>query len=461
MAKPIVALVGRPNVGKSTMFNRLIGEKLAIVSDIPGTTRDRLYADCFWNGLYFTLVDTGGMEILAEHRIQSGEAADILSAGSTHYIREIRAQAEVAIRESDVVVLLVDVQSGPTAADKEVALVLRKADKPVLVAANKADNLKLWAEADEFYELGIGPVYPISALNGKGTGDLLDEIISSIQRSVPEEEDTEDTTKIAIVGRPNVGKSSLLNKILREERAIVSPVAGTTRDAIDTVIRWEDQDITLIDTAGIRRRGKVEKGLEYYSVLRALRAISRADVALLLIDAVDGVTEQDAHVAGYILEEYKSVVVVVNKWDAIEKDTYTMTEYTAHIRHELRFLDYVPVLFISALTGQRVHQVIPTALEIEAERHTRVSTNELNKLIQNAVYRHSPPSMRGRRLKVYFATQGEGIPPAFIIFVNNPKLAHFGYQRYLENQIREAFPFKGTPITLVFKTSRDEGQLKR
>ncbi len=454
MAKPIVALVGRPNVGKSTMFNRLIGEKLAIVSDIPGTTRDRLYGDCFWNGIFFTLVDTGGMEILAEHRIRSGEPVDILSAGSTHYVREIRAQAEVAIREADVVVLLVDVQSGPTAADQEVSDVLRKADKPVIIAANKADNLDLWTDANEFYELGIGPVYPVSALNGRGTGDLLDEIVRSLKETGAEEEEEDDTTKIAIVGRPNVGKSSLLNKLLREERAIVSPVAGTTRDAIDTYITWEDQEITLIDTAGIRRRGKVEQGLEYYSVLRALRAIGRADVVLLLVDATEGVTDQDAHIAGYILEEHKSVVVIVNKWDDIEKDAHTMNQYTEHVRQTLKFLDYVPVLFISALTGQRVHQVIPTALEIESERHKRISTHELNRLLQDAVFQHSPPSIRGRKLRLYFSTQAEGAPPAFILFVNDPKLVHFGYERYLENRIRAVHPFQGTPIKLIFRTGQ-------
>ena len=448
--KPIVALVGRPNVGKSTLFNRLIGQRMAIVSHIPGTTRDRLYEDCFWNGVTFTLVDTGGMEILAEHRILSGEPQDILAAGSTHFVREIRAQAEVAIREADVVVFLVDVQTGSSAADQEVAIVLRKANKPVIVAANKADNLKLWDDANEFYELGVGPVFPVSALNGKGTGDLLDEIVDSIPAATLEEDET-DAVKIAIVGRPNVGKSSLLNKLLRQERAIVSPIAGTTRDAIDTQLIWEHQELVLIDTAGIRRKGKVEKGLEYYSVLRALRAIARSDVALLLIDATDGVTEQDAHIAGYILEEQKSVVVIVNKWDAIEKDDRTMVAYTAHVRSELRFLDYVPVLFISALTGQRVHRVVPTALEIEEERHARLSTHELNKLVQDAMFQHSPPTIQGRRLKIYFATQDKGSPPIFVFFCNDPQLVHFGYQRYLENKIRTICPFKGTPIRLLFK----------
>lgn len=454
MAKSIVALVGRPNVGKSTLFNRLIGEKMAIVSDIPGTTRDRLYSDCIWNGVAFTLIDTGGMEILAEHRIQSGEPIDVLSAGSTHYIREIRAQAEVAIRESDVIVFLTDVQAGQTAADEEVANVLRRASKPVIVAANKADNTQLWVEANEFYALGVGPVFPVSALNGRGTGDLLDEIVASLPQESPEDKEP-DAIKIAIVGRPNVGKSSLLNKLLREERSIVSPIAGTTRDAIDTPLRWEGLDIVLIDTAGIRRRGKVEKGLEYYSVLRAMRAISRSDVVLLLVDATEGVTDQDAHIAGYILEEQKSVVVLVNKWDAIEKDSYTMSEYTEHVRQELKFLDYVPVLFISALTGQRVYQVIPTALEVEAERHTRMTTHQINKLIQDAIHQHSPPAIRGQRLKVYFVTQSKSIPPTFVFFVNDPELVHFGYQRFLENQIREAYSFRGTPLKLIFRAGQD------
>lgn len=441
-------------MGKSTLFNRLIGERLAIVSDIPGTTRDRLYGECIWNGVEFTLVDTGGMEILAEHRIESGEPVDILAAGSRHFVREIRAQAEVAIREADVITFLVDAQTGLTAADEEVVSVLRRADKPVIVAANKADNQKLWDEAYDFYNLGIGPVFPVSALNGQGTGDLLDEIVSSIEAQTPEEEEP-DSTRIAIVGRPNVGKSSLLNKLLGEERSIVSPVPGTTRDAIDTTLEWEGETITLIDTAGIRRRGKVEEGLEYYSVLRAMRAIGRADVVLLLIDAVDGVTDQDAHIAGYILEEHKSALVIVNKWDAIDKDSYTMDQYTEHVREELKFLDYVPVLFISALTGQRVQHVLPTALEIAAARQERISTHELNTLVQEAMFRHHPSSVRGKRLKVYFATQAEGAPPAFVLFVNDPKLVHFGYERYLENQIREHYPFPGTPIKLLFKTQSD------
>lgn len=460
MAKPIVALVGRPNVGKSTMFNRLIGERSAIVSDIPGTTRDRLYADCTWNGVTFTLVDTGGIEILAEHRLASGEPENILAAGSTHFVREIRAQAEVAIREADVVVFLVDAQAGLTAADEEVSDVLRRADKPVIVAANKADSLGSWDDANEFYALGVGPVFPVSALNGRGSGDLLDEIVRSIPQGRLEETES-DAVRIAIVGHPNVGKSSLLNKLLGEERAIVSPIAGTTRDAIDTTLQWSDEtgethDIVLVDTAGIRRRGKVEKGLEYYSVLRALNALSRADVALLLIDATEGVTAQDMHIAGYILDEHKSAIVLVNKWDAVEKDVHTMAEYTEYVRQELKFMSYVPVLFISALTGQRVNQVLPTALQINTERHQRLTTNQLNKLIQDAIFQHSPPTIQGRKLRVYFTTQAEGAPPAFVLFVNDPKLVHFGYERYLENCIREAYPFTGTPVKLLFRHHREQ-----
>ncbi|MFN2156255.1 MAG: ribosome biogenesis GTPase Der [Anaerolineae bacterium] len=455
MPKPIVALVGRPNVGKSTLFNRLIGTRLAIVSEVPGTTRDRLYADCFWNGLDFTLADTGGIEILGNSRLRSGEPDSILAAGSAPFVREIRAQAEIAIREADVILFVVDIRTGPTAADAEVADVLRKADKPIIVAANKADNVSVWDDALAFYELGIGPVLPVSAINGRGSGDLLDEVVDAIpQEILAEEEGESERVQIAIVGRPNVGKSSLLNKLLRQERSIVSPVAGTTRDSIDTYLEWEGQEITLIDTAGIRRRGKVE-GLEYYSVLRALRSIGRAHVVLLMIDATEGVTDQDTHIAGYILEEHKSAVVLVNKWDAVEKDAHTMEAYTEHMRHELRFMDYVPVLFISALTGQRVDQVLSTALEVEAERHERLSTHQLNQLIQDAMYRHSPPSIRGRRLRVYFATQAEGAPPTFVLFVNDPKLIHFGYERYLENRIREIHPFTGTPIKFLFRTHRE------
>ncbi|NIO72396.1 MAG: ribosome biogenesis GTPase Der, partial [Anaerolineae bacterium] len=373
MTKPIVAIVGRPNVGKSTLFNRLIGQPLAIVEDIPGTTRDRLYADTEWNGVPFTLVDTGGLEIgvaVPGHPHTEGKPPP-LSVASPQYVEQIRAQAQVAIAEADAIIFMVDVIDGLVAGDEDVADVLRRSQKPLFLAANKADNQARREAAVEFYALGLGDPYPISALHGTGTGDLLDDVVASFP--VQEAEEIE-AIKIAIVGRPNVGKSSLLNKLLGQERAIVSEIPGTTRDAIDTYLEWEGVPIVLIDTAGIRRRGRIERGLEQYSVLRALRAIQRADVVLLLIEATEMVTAQDAHIAGYILEEAKSVVVVVNKWDLVEKDTYTMIEYTQRIRADLKFLAYVPVLFISALTGQRVNKVLPTALRVQKERLVRIPT---------------------------------------------------------------------------------------
>ena len=452
--RPLVALVGRPNTGKSTLFNRLVGESRAIVSEIPGTTRDRLYGECFWNGVWFNVVDTGGMEILAERRRLAGESEDFLLTASPHYLREIRAQAELAISEADAVIMVTDVRDGTTAADGEVAEVLRRSQKPIFIAANKADNVQMDEQAWDFYTLGLSQVFPISALNGKGVADLLDQVVEAFPRWVMEEEEEDESVKIAIVGRPNVGKSSLLNKLLRQERAIVSPVPGTTRDAIDMRLTWEDVPITLIDTAGIRRRGKVEVGLERYSVLRAMRAIGRCDVALLLIDATEGVTEQDAHIAGYILDEHKSIVVVVNKWDAIEKNTYTMVEWTEQVHADLKFLNFVPILFVSALTGQRVHKVIPAALMAQEARLIRIPTGELNRIVQEAVLRHSPPSKSGRRLKFLYATQSSVDPPTFVFFVNDSRLVHFGYQRYLENQLREHYTFMGTPLRLVFRSRR-------
>lgn len=454
MSKPIVALVGRPNVGKSTLFNRLIGEQRAIVSDIPGTTRDRLYGDTIWNGVTFTVVDTGGLDILAEHRRLSGEPEDVLAAGSAHFLREIRAQAEIALEEADVIVFIVDVTAGLTPADEHVLDILRRSNKPILLAANKADNLRLWRAADEFYATGLDAIYPISALNGKGVGDLLDAIVATIPPEAIEEEPFEGL-KLAIVGRPNVGKSSLLNRLLGEERAIVSPIPGTTRDAIDTIMEWEGHPIMLIDTAGIRRRGK-QRGLEFYSVVRTLRAIRRADVVLLMVDATEGVTEQDAHIAGQILEEAKSVIVLVNKWDAIEKDTYTMHTYTQHIRHELRFMDYVPLLFISALTGQRVHRIFPTAFDVHTQRLQRVPTSELNRIMRDAIAHHRPPTKAGRPLKFYYATQVDVDPPTFVFFVNDPDMVHFSYERYIENQIRERYTFLGTPLRFYFRRRRQK-----
>jgi GTPase len=460
MSTPIVALVGRPNVGKSTLFNRIVGRRIAVVHEEPGTTRDRLHAQAEWNGVAFTVVDTGGIEVLPE-TVSAGKRpgpARITAQDSAPYIPLIRAQAEQAIRGADAAIFIADAASGLTAADEEVADILRRARCPVFLAANKADNERLRQDALEFYALGLGEVYPISALHGIGVADLLDEVVDVLLPAEAEDEANQDSrVKLAIVGRPNVGKSSLLNKLLGEERAIVSPIAGTTRDAIDTRLEWEGTPITLIDTAGIRRRGKVERGVEHYSVLRALKAIQRANVALLVIDGVDGVTAQDAHVASFILDEWASAVVLVNKWDAVEKDAYTMIEYTKWVREALKFLDYVPVLYISALTGQRVHKVIPTALEVHEARFRRVSTGELNRLVQDALARHAPPSKRGKRLKIYYASQPGVNPPTFVFHVNDTELVHFGYERYLENKLREAYAFTGTPLKLVFKPRGRDG----
>ncbi len=431
--KPIVAVVGRPNVGKSTLFNRLIGQPLAIVEDSPGTTRDRLYADSEWNGRAFTVVDTGGLVF-----DESGEVE-----------WKVREQAQIAIAEADVIVFMVDASTGLTAADWEAADLLRRTKKPLILAANKADNEERRQAALEFYQLGLGDPIPISALHGTGTGDLLDAITASFAPEVVEEAD--EAIRVAIVGRPNVGKSSLLNALLGEERAIVSEIPGTTRDAIDTRLDWGGQPIVLIDTAGIRRRGRIEPGVEKYSVLRAMRAIQRADVAVLVLDGVDGPTAQDAHIAGYILEEMKSVVVAVNKWDLVPKDSHTMHQYTQVVRAALRFMDYVPVLFISAKTGQRVGQVLDMALRVRDERLVRLSTAELNDIVRSAVARQAPPTKAGKALKFYYATQPSVDPPTFVFFVNDKELVHFSYVRYLENQIRERYPFTGTPLRMLFR----------
>jgi GTP-binding protein len=451
MLKPIVAIVGRPNVGKSTLFNRIVGKKRAIVEDIPGTTRDRLYGDAEWNGIPFTVVDTGGIEVIESQKKRApASQPEPLSRGSVGFIEEIRAQAEIAIEEADAILMVVDILDGPTPADEDIAEVLRRTDKPVLVAANKADNQKRFPGAYEFYALGLGDVYPVSGMHGIGIGDVLDALVEVLP--VVEEEEESDALKIALVGRPNVGKSSLLNALLGEERAIVSEIPGTTRDATDTYLTWEGQSVLLIDTAGIRRRGRVEQGIEKFSVLRSMRSISRADVVLLLLDAQDLVTAQDAHVAGYILEEMRSILVVVNKWDLIPKDTYTMDAYTKQIRADLKFLDYVPVLFISALSGQRVNKVLPMASQIHQERMVRISTGELNRLVEDATIRHSPPHKAGKQLRFLYATQASVDPPTFVFFVNDARLVHFSYERYLENQLRQRYGYLGTPLKLVFRS---------
>lgn len=448
--KPLVALVGRPNVGKSTLFNRIIGRRLAVVSDVAGTTRDRLYADGEWGGVLFTVIDTGGIEIT------EGRATAPLSEDSEQFLPLIRQQAAVAMQDADVIVQVVDGQSGITAADREVADILRQSKKPVVVAANKLESAKLWDTAYEFYELGLGEVIAVSALHGSGTGDLLDAIVNSLPPSDPADEVEDESTRIAILGRPNVGKSTLLNKLVGEERVIVSPIAGTTRDAIDERVRWHGQEFTLIDTAGIRRRGKIDPGVEKYSVLRALKTLRRADVALLLIDGEEGVTAQDAHIGGMLTEENVGVIILINKWDIVEKDAYTMPTYEKKVRGELAFLSYAPLLFVSAETGQRLNKIFPTVLEVQSSREQRVGTGELNDLLRDILANHPPPTKAGTQLKFYYATQVAVEPPTFVFFVNRPEMIHFGYQRYIENCIREKFLFTGTPIRLLFRGREKE-----
>ncbi len=447
--KPIVALVGRPNVGKSTLFNRLIGERRSIVEDIPGTTRDRLYGDTEWNGRVFTVVDTAGL-LLDEDDLTPGTP-------QLEIARRVREQAELAIAEADVIIFIVDSREGLTAADAAVAEVLRRTDKPVVLAANKADNRERAMDAVEFYALNLGEPIPMSAYHGIGVGDVLDRVTEALP--VVEAEEDEAAVKIAIVGRPNVGKSSLLNRLIGQERSVVSDIPGTTRDSIDTPIEIDGLKALLIDTAGIRRRGKIERGLERYSVMRALRAIERADVALLLIDATEGVTAQDTHIAGMILESLKGVAILVNKWDLIVKDNYTFDEFSRHVREAFKFMPYAPLLFISAKTGQRVDKVLPLALDIARNRQRRIPTSELNALLRRAVYEHPPTAVhKGAHLRLYYATQPQVAPPVFLFFANQAEQVHWGYARYLENRIREQYDFTGTPIKIVFRTrtKRDE-----
>ncbi|MBW7884204.1 MAG: ribosome biogenesis GTPase Der [Caldilineaceae bacterium] len=456
--KPVVALVGRPNVGKSTLFNRLIGRPTAIVEDIPGTTRDRIYGDSDWNGVGFIVIDTGGLEapqVIADARQRIGP--DEGTSDSAQFLSHIQSQARLAIEEADAIILVVDGRGGLTAADEEVAEVLRLASKPVFVAVNKAESQQVQQDAVEFWNLGLGEPFPISAYHGDGVGDLLDEVVRVLP-PYPFDEVDKSAIGIAIVGRPNVGKSSLLNTLTGQERAIVSEVPGTTRDPIDMEITFEGQRIVLIDTAGIRRRGRVEQGIEQYSVLRSMRAIDRADVALLLIDALEGVTAQDMHVAGYVLEKQRSVVVLINKWDALEKDSHTMVEYAKQVREQLNFMDYVPVLFISAKTRQRVHQVLPTAMQVVSSRRHRLSTSEVNQVLRDAYDAIQVPTRQGRPLRIYYGSQVGSDPPTFVIFVNDEELVHFSYARYLENRIRAHYPFDGTPIKLVFRARRHTDQ---
>jgi GTP-binding protein len=433
MAKPIVAIVGRPNVGKSTLFNRLVGERIAIVEDVPGTTRDRLYADSDWGGKEFTLVDTGGIEF--------GEEIP--------YAAHILGQVRAALDQADLIVFLVDARDGLTAIDHEVTDLLRRTAKPVILGVNKADNQRRRFDADEFYALGLGDPFPISAVHGTGTGDMLDAVAAHLAPAA--EEEAPAAPGVAIVGRPNVGKSQLLNAILGVERSIVSEVPGTTRDAIDTLFEQDDRRYLFIDTAGIRRRGRVERGIEQYSVLRALRAIGRAEVVLLVIDATEPLTAQDLHVAGYADDAHRGLVVVVNKWDLIEKTERTMREHERLVRDKLKFAPYAEIAFTSAKYRQRIPQLLAHIDRALTARAQRVPTAELNALIGRVSAQHQAPHRHGRTLRIYYATQTAINPPTFVFFVNDPTLLHFSYQRYLENQLRAAYGFEGTAIRLIFR----------
>ncbi len=434
MLKPLVAIVGRPNVGKSTFFNRISGTKLAIIEDTPGVTRDRIYADAEWLNREFTLIDTGGIDLVTEDEI----------------LTQMRVQAQIAIESAQLVLFFVDGKTGITAEDFEVASMLRKADKNVIVVVNKIDNKADEANIYDFYELGLGDVIAISSSQGLGLGDLLDEVIEHIDFTQSEEEN--DTLKIAFVGKPNVGKSSLTNKILGEQRVIVSDIPGTTRDAIDSLITLNGIDYTLIDTAGMRKKGRIEqKSIERYSVIRSLAAVRRADVCVVLIDAIEGITEQDVKVAGYVDEEGKPCLIAVNKWDAIEKNTHTIENYNKKIDTDLTFMPYAKKIYISAKTGQRIEKLFELVHEAYDNSKKRISTGVLNECLQDAITAVEPPSDKGRRLKVFYITQATSAPPTFIIFVNDTTLMHFSYKRYLENFIRKTFDFSGTPIRIIIR----------
>ncbi|GLC32831.1 ribosome biogenesis GTPase Der [Clostridium omnivorum] len=434
MAKPLVAIVGRPNVGKSTLFNKIAGKRIAIVEDTPGVTRDRIYADAEWLRYNFTLIDTGGIE---------PESEDVI-------ISQMRRQAQLAMEMANVIVFIVDGKEGLTAADAEVAQMLRKSKKPVVLVVNKVDNLKEEDNAYEFYNLGIGDPITISASQGLGLGDMLDRVVEHFPED-SENEEEEEVISIAIVGKPNVGKSSLINKLLGEDRVIVSDVPGTTRDAIDSYLETDIGKFTLIDTAGLRRKSKVKEEIERYSVIRTLAAVDRANVCILMVDAAEGVTDQDEKIIGYAHEQGKAIMVIVNKWDLIEKDDKTMDTYKKELQYKLSFMSYAPYLFISAKTGQRVHKVLELAKECYDSYSKRISTGLLNDVINKAVLMKEPPIVGLNRLKIFYATQVSSRPPVFIFFVNDPNTLHFSYERYLENQLRENFDFKGTGIKMIFR----------
>ncbi len=437
MAKPLVAIVGRPNVGKSTFFNKVVGKKISIVENFPGVTRDRLYADAEWCGNYFTLVDTGGLELKSTDQMW----------------KHIQKQAEIAIETADVIILFTDGKVGLNASDEDVAMKLRKSGKPVVLAVNKLENYspdKLF----EFYNLGLGEPFGISAEHGTGIGELLDEVVSHFD-AVGENENDE-SLKLAVVGKPNAGKSSLCNKLLGFDRTIVSDIAGTTRDAIDTVFTYKDKEYTLIDTAGIRKKKSVEEDLEYYSVLRALGAIRRADVCIMMIDANEGVTEQDVKICGYIHEQGKPSIIVMNKWDLIEKDTNTINVFNSDLNEQLKFMDYIVPIYVSAKTGLRTEKILDLAERVYNNSQRRISTGQLNDLILDCVRANEPPSVNGKRLKIKYVTQFGVNPPTFILFVNETALMHFSYKRYLENSLRKAYDFSGTPIKIMIRERDDD-----
>lgn len=440
MSKPIVAIVGRPNVGKSTLFNALAGQKISIVKDTPGVTRDRIYADIDWLNYNFTMIDTGGIE---------PDSSDIILA-------QMRDQAQIAIDTADVIIFMTDVKQGLIDADAKVADMLRRSQKPVVLVVNKVDNFnKMMADVYEFYNLGIGDPVPISASQRSGIGDMLDKVVEHF-KSLDLEEDEDDRPKVAIVGKPNVGKSSIINKLTGESRVIVSNIAGTTRDAIDTDVKWNGKEYVFIDTAGIRRKSKVKEDIERYSVIRTVTAVERADVVVIVIDATEGVTEQDAKIAGIAHENGKGIIIAVNKWDAIEKNDKTVYEYTNKVRQILSFMQYAEIMFISAKTGQRLPKLFDM-IDTVIENHTmRIETGVVNEIMAEAVAMQQPPSDKGKRLRLYYITQVSVKPPTFVIFVNDKELMHFSYTRYIENRIREAFGFRGTPLRFIIRERKEK-----
>ncbi|MBB5178695.1 GTP-binding protein [Planomicrobium koreense] len=431
MSKPVVAIVGRPNVGKSTIFNRVVGERVSIVEDIPGVTRDRIYSSADWLTHEFNIIDTGGIDLSDEP-----------------FLEQIRQQAEIAMDEADVIIFLVNGRDGVTTQDEQVAKILYRTKKPVILAVNKIDNPDMRHMVFDFYQLGMGEPYPISGSHGLGIGDLLDEVAKNFPKD-DQEEYPDDVIKFSLIGRPNVGKSSLVNSFLGEERVIVSEIAGTTRDAIDTQYEYDGQPYVIIDTAGMRKKGKVYESTEKYSVLRALRAIERSDVVLVVLNAEEGIQEQDKKIAGYAHEAGKGVIIIVNKWDAVEKDEKTMNVMTRKIREHFLFLDYAPILFVSAISGKRVHNILEIVNRVNDNHARRIQSSILNEVIEDAVAMNPAPTDKGRRLRLYYVTQVAIKPPTFVVFVNEPELMHFSYERFLQNRIRESFDFEGTPLRLI------------